>query len=257
MAQCKHNSFDSKVKLFLKLLKFRYTHRQKVKFKCPICEYFGPFKDIDTSTGMRRNAKCPQCGSMERHRLQRIVLDKLSASHDFSKMKILHFAPEPYFSQYFQEQTQDYVSIDLAMDEVTLNADIRSLPFKDSFFDLVFASHVLEHVKMDKVALSEIKRILTDRGIAILPVPVVAEKTIEYPEPNPFEAGHIRAPGNDYFDRFNKYFSHIELYSSEDVSPAYQTFILEKRDHWPTEQMPLRKPMMGSKHIDIVPVCFA
>jgi SAM-dependent methyltransferase len=257
MVQYKNNSFDSSVKEFLKMIKFRYTNRQKVKYECSICKYFGPFHDINTTTGVRRNAKCPRCGSLERHRLQKIVLDKLAAFHDFSKMKFLHFAPEPCFRQYFQEQAQDYISIDLHMDKVTLNADIQSLPFKDSFFDLVFASHVLEHVKMDHIALSEIKRVLSDRGIAILPVPIVAENTIEYPEPNPSEAGHIRAPGHDYFDRFKNYFSHIEIYSSKDVSPAYQTFILEERDHWPTEQMPLRKPMMGGKHIDIVPVCFA
>jgi SAM-dependent methyltransferase len=193
---------------------------------------------------------------MERHRLQKIVLDKLSASYDFSKMKLLHFAPETYFRQYFQEQAEDYVSTDLHMDKVTINADILRLPFKDSVFNLVFASHVLEHVKMDHTALSEIKRVLTDQGIAILPVPVVAEKTIEYPVPNSFEAGHIRAPGPDYFHRFNKYFSHVELYSSEDFSPVYQTFIFEKRDQWPTEQMPLRRPMTGAKHNDFVPVCF-
>jgi len=34
-------------------------------------------------------------------------------------------------------------------------------------------------------------------GIAILPVPLVCEKTLEYPEPNPYEAYHVRAPGMD------------------------------------------------------------
>ena len=251
----KHSPFINSAMLSIKLIRFRYANRQKDKYKCPICRYYGPFKDLKNATGDRLHANCPRCGSMERHRLQKLVLDKLSTAQNFSNMKLLHFAPEPYFVKYFQQKAGLYVSIDLNMQATTLNADILKLPFKDSIFDFVFASHVLEHVKDDHTALSEIRRVLTDQGVAILPVPIVAERTIEYPEPNPFEAGHVRAPAPDYFQRFRHYFSHVDLYSSGDFSAAYQTFIFEKRDHWPTDQMPLRKPMTGTKHSDFVPVC--
>jgi SAM-dependent methyltransferase len=193
---------------------------------------------------------------MERHRLQKIVLDKLAASLNLRDMKVLHFAPEPHFLRYFKEIAGHYTSIDLNMAGVMLHADILALPFKSAVFDLVFASHVPEHIKDDMAALSEIRRVLTDQGIAILPVPIVAEQTIEYREPNPYEAEHIRAPAPDYFQRFRSHFSRVDIYSSEDFSPGYQTFIFEKRDHWPTEKMPLRKPMAGDRHPDFVPVCF-
>jgi hypothetical protein len=51
----------------------------------------------------------------------------------------------------------------------------------------VFASHVLEHIPDDGLAIREIRRILVPDGIAILPVPLVSLKTIEYAEPNPLK----------------------------------------------------------------------
>ena len=253
MARLKRN----RVYQFVQLMKFKSANRRKTNYQCPIRDYYGPFKTLYSTTGARRDANCPRCGSLERHRLQKIVLDKLSASHTLSNMKLLRVAPESYFIPYFQKRAEQYVSMDLNMDRVSVKADILRLPFENAVFDVVFASHVLEHIQNDRGALSEIKRVLTDRGIAILPVPIVAEKTIEYPEPNPLEAGHVRAPGPDYFERFNEFFSRVELYSSEDVSPEYQPFIFEKREHWPTDHLPWRKPMPGEKHIDFVPVCYA
>ena len=34
-----------------------------MKFECPICGYHGPFEDFNSPTGLRKHAKCPQCGS--------------------------------------------------------------------------------------------------------------------------------------------------------------------------------------------------
>lgn len=133
---------------------------------------------------------------------------------------------------------------------------MKNLPFSDSTYDLVFASHVLEHIPNDKKAIQEIRRILKPDGIAILPVPLVAESTIEYPEPNPHETYHVRAPGVDYFDRYTLYFSRIEKYTSDSLPEKYQLFIYEDRSRWPTVQCPLRPAMEGDRHIDIVPVCY-
>jgi hypothetical protein len=115
---------------------------------------------------------------------------------------------------------------------------------------------VLEHIPNDKKAIQEIRRILKPDGIAILPVPLVAESTIEYPEPNPHETYHVRAPGVDYFDRYTLYFSRIEKYTSDSLPEKYQLFIYEDRSRWPTVQCPLRPAMEGDRHIDIVPVCY-
>ena len=71
------------------------------------------------------------------------------------------------------------------MENVDFKVDLTDLPFSDSSYDFVFASHVLEHIQNDHDALAEIKRVLRPGGIAVLPVPIIGAPTVEYPEPNP------------------------------------------------------------------------
>ena len=47
----------------------------------------------------------------------------------------------------------------------------ETLQFKDKKFDVVFSSHVLEHVSDKKLSLREMKRVLKDDGIIIIGVP--------------------------------------------------------------------------------------
>lgn len=240
----------------LRPLIFRLQHRAKENFNCPICLYHGPFKDLHPETGTRKHAQCPKCGSLERHRLQYVAMIKLKKRYDFPTMHMLHFAPEDFFRDIFRNWFSKYVTADLMAENVDYKADITRLPFDDESYDFVFASHVLEHIKDDQKALEEIRRILKPNGIAVLPVPLVAHKTIEYPEPNPHEAYHVRAPGVDYFERYKSVFSRVEELTTEDFPPEYQLYIYENRSVWPTDTMPLRPPMSGEKHIDVVPVCY-
>ena len=229
---------------------------RKERFKCPVCGYSGPFQDLNPSTGLRRHAKCPHCGALERHRLQYLVINILLDNRDTSSSKMLHFAPESVFRKFFSDRFGQYETADIAMKDVDHQVDLQELPFKDQTYDFVFASHVLEHIPDDGKAISEIRRILKPNGIAVLPVPLVAEKTIEYPGPNPHEAHHVRAPGVDYFDRYERFFARVEKFRSDSLPAEYQLFVFENRSQWPTKECPLRPPMQGEKHIDIVPVCY-
>ena len=173
---------------------------------------------------------------------------------DFSRMSMLHFAPEPFFRELFSKWFRNYTTADIARADVNYQIDLRDLPFEDSRFDCVYASHVLEHIKEDDRALSEIKRVLTPSGIAVLPVPIVSVTTIEYPKA--YEFGHVRAPGPDYFEKYEEYFAKVKAFSSNDFPSKYQVFIYEDRTMWPTPERPLARPMEGKKHIDMVPVCY-
>src|SRR6266487_1767815 len=199
---------------------FKFLNRAKDQFECPLCNYKGPFMDLNGFAGFRRHARCPKCQSLERHRLQYLAVS------------------------------------DLLMRGVDHKVDLQNLPFEDATYDFVFASHVLEHIPDDKRAIREIRRIIKPRGVAILPVPVVCEKTIEYPQPNPDEAYHVRAPGFDYFDRYGEYFSRVALHTSDSFPERYQLFIYEYRSAWPTLECPLRPPMPGERHADVVPICY-
>jgi len=62
----------------------------------------------------------------------------------------------------------------------------------------------------------EIRRILKPNGFAILPVPIITDYTVEYPEPNPAEYGHVKSTGLDYFEKYKKYFLVVKIYSSKE-----------------------------------------
>lgn len=240
----------------IRLLVFKFRNSKKTKFECPICGYTGPFKDLAPITGVRRHAQCPCCNALERHRLQFIVVSDILRGVDTANSKMLHFAPEKFLRDFFCRRFGKYETADLFMEDVDHTVDLQQLPFADQTFDFVFASHVLEHIPDDERAISEIRRILKPNGIAILPVPVVGDKTVEYPEPNPHEANHVRAPGIDYFERYERQFARVEKFNSASISPKYQPYIYEDRTKWPTRECPLRIPMEGEKHLDIVPVCY-
>jgi SAM-dependent methyltransferase len=55
---------------------------------------------------------------------------------------------------------------------VFIQHDIQEgLPFKDKFFDVVLASHILEHLKDVEFVLDEIHRVLKNNGILIIGLP--------------------------------------------------------------------------------------
>ena len=238
----------------LSLLKLRQPQREC--FECPACGYEGPFLDVNPPTGRRRHAQCPRCGCLERHRLQLVVVDDVMRDRNAKAMSVLHVSPEPFLRKRFAARFGQYETADLEMPDVDHRVDLCQLPFARETFDCVYASHVLEHIRDDGKALSEIRRVLRPDGIAILPVPIVAPATVEYPSPNPREFGHVRAPGPDYFDKYERYFASVRRYTSDTAPRQFQPFIFEDRSNYPSAACPLRPPMPGTKHLDIVPVCF-
>ena len=244
-------------KLRLPLPLFRLLNGKKARFECPICAYEGPFLDLSAFAGVRKHAKCPRCGSLERHRLQYLAATRAFANLPIATAKMLHFAPEAFLMKIFASRFAKYETADLFMEGVDHKVDIQHLPFKDETYDVIFASHVLEHIRDDRQAITEIRRILKPNGFAILPVPIVCTNTIEYADANPYEAGHIRAPGLDYFDRYMEYFRKVEVQGSESFPERHQLFIYEDRSKWPSRECPLRPPMEGWRHPDFVPICYA
>lgn len=241
----------------LRLAALTVREPNKERFECPVCGYCGPFLDVSPPWGFRRHAECPSCNALERHRLQFLVVNRLLVASDTSKLRMLHVAPEPCFRHLFSQKFGRYESADLNMVDVDHNVDLLKLPFPDNSYDFVFASHVLEHIRDDEGAIAELRRILKPNGIAILPVPIVAEKTIEYPAPSPREGYHVRAPGLDYFDKYERYFSRVDRVTSEELPNKYQPFVYENRTVYPTAACPWRPPMAGERHVDVVPVCYA
>jgi ubiquinone/menaquinone biosynthesis C-methylase UbiE len=169
---------------------------------------------------------------------------------------MLHFAPEGCFRDPLSNLFGRYETADLLSKNVDYRVDLTNLPFDNGSYNFVLASHVLEHIPDDEKAISEIRRILKPNGVAVLAVPIIGEKTIEYSEANINEYNHMRSPGLDYFCKFDRYFSRIEKFSSESQPEIHQTFVYEDRTQWPTKNCPNRLSMQGEKHNDYAFVCY-
>jgi predicted SAM-dependent methyltransferase len=123
---------------------------------------------------------------------------------------MLHVAPEPELSRWLQEvEYIDYVSADLSSPRAMVRMDISDIQYRDNTFDVIYCSHVLEHVPDDRKAMREFWRVLKNGGWAILQVPITADVTFEDPtvtSPEERERlfgqhDHVRRYGPDYRDR--------------------------------------------------------
>ena len=174
-------------------------------YSCPICS--GYFRTL-LANG-RKNALCPRCGSLERHRMIWCYLREKSDLFS-NKMKFLHIAPEFCFQRKFRGMSNlDYFSVDLNSSSAMINMDITDMQFEDDSFDGMLCIHVLEHIVDDIKAMREIYRILRPGGWGILHVPIKGDKTVEnsaiataeermkhYGDPD-----HVRLYGRDIKDR--------------------------------------------------------
>lgn len=221
--------------------------------QCPICGYSGHFLNDWVLTGIRPNAICPSCGGQERHRIQWAVMDQLASRFEFGSMAMLHLAPESHLARRFRAEFGEYTTAEYDGMNADLRLDLTDTDLPDESYDVVFASHVLEHIPDDLEAARNVRRLLRSGGFAVLPVPIVCERTVEYPEAVDTEFGHVRGPGPDYFDRFSGLFD-IELFTSADVDQSVQPWVYEDRSKYPTPAAPYRTASAGRRHQDIVPV---
>jgi len=68
-----------------------------------------------------------------------------------------------------------------AMDELDIKKGFsENIPFEDKSFDVVFSSHVLEHVRDEQQSLIEMKRVLKDDGTLIIGTPTATMAWISF-----------------------------------------------------------------------------
>jgi SAM-dependent methyltransferase len=177
--------------------------------RCPCCSAslrrFEPFGLVP-----RHEAMCPVCESLERHRLIWLYVTRRTDLLDGRPRRMLHVAPEIQLAHLFQRQKHiGYLSADLTNPGAMVRMDITDIQYPDETFDVIYCSHVLEHVPEDRKAMREFFRVLKSGGWAILQVPIKGERTFEDPSvATPEERmrvfgqhDHVRRYGPDYRDR--------------------------------------------------------
>lgn len=181
------------------------------KVQCTVCnakfKKFLPYGRVNS----RENALCPNCLSLERHRLLYVFL-KEKTTFFSAPLKVLHVAPEICFTKRFKNlKNLDYQTADIESPWADIKMDIMDIPLQDNSYDVVFCNHVLEHVEDDIKAMKEFYRILKPGGWAILQSPIYYHNETTYEDPNitdPKERekhfgqdDHHRIFGKDYADR--------------------------------------------------------
>ena len=192
---------------------------------CPVCEKssrrfrrYGPQR--------REDAQCAHCGALERHRLFWLFVKRKTNLFDGKSKIMLHIAPEECFESKLKQQlSNNYLTADLLDPRAMRKIDITDIDFPDQSFDVIYCSHVLEHVQDDRKAMREFYRILKCDGWAILLVPITAERTFEDPSiTDPEERlkvfgqnDHVRRYGTDYVNRLTEAGFSVRIIQVKDV----------------------------------------
>ncbi len=176
---------------------------------CPVC---GKKSNRFVQYGVipREDARCMHCGALERHRLVWLFFERMTDLFDGKPKKMLHIAPERAFEALLKKQLgAGYLTADLINPRAMVRMDITNIQFPSDTFDVIYCSHVLEHVPDDKLAIHELYRILKPDGWAVILVPINADKTFEDPsvvDPTKRlelfgQKDHLRRYGPDFRER--------------------------------------------------------
>jgi SAM-dependent methyltransferase len=186
----------------------RLRHAGLARF-CPCCgSHLREFKTFGVIP--RPEALCPVCGSLERHRLICLYMRRRTDLFSGNRKRMLHVAPEAELSRLFQEaEAIEYLSADLSSPTAMVKMDVTDIHYPDNSFDVIYCSHVLEHVADDTAAMREFHRVLKPGGWAVLQVPISGDTTFEddtvtSPEVREKLFGqrdHVRRYGKDYAER--------------------------------------------------------
>ena len=153
--------FENEV-LFRSIFAF---HLRGKSHECKVCDH-GVKKFIEIPDG---DLLCPFCGSRSRTRRLYSILKE----NDSIRGKVLHFSPSRSVYRLLKKNPHiDYFSTDYE-DEFLADYkyDIKQIPLKEEFFNLIICYHILEHIEDDKKAITELHRVLKSNGTCLIQTP--------------------------------------------------------------------------------------
>lgn len=213
--------------------------------ECPVCgtrrRKFLPYGYVTS----RDNALCPNCLSLERHRLLWLWLQRESDLFE-SRPRLLHVAPEVCLMRHLRKAYKghetDYVTADLESPLADIHFDIQHIPLENESFDVVFCNHIMEHVEDDLRAMREIYRVMRHGGWVVVLSPVELDRATTFEDDSITDEAertrifgqydHRRVYGRDYADRLREAGFEVEdLDYRATLSPTEQKLYALPSDH--------------------------
>jgi SAM-dependent methyltransferase len=192
---------------------------------CPVCgtssRAFRPFGNPP-----RPEAHCARCYSLERHRLVWLFFAEKTSLFDGRPKAMLHIGPEYGMEPRLRRRIgRGYITADLMDPEVMVRMDVTDIQYPAGSFDVIYCSHVLEHVPDDRKAMRELHRVLKGDGWAVVQVPTRPGATYEDPAiVDPRERlrafgqeDHVRYYGEDFADRLREAGFDVRVVTPDDV----------------------------------------
>lgn len=180
--------------------------------------------------GSRPHVRCEKCGSLERTRIMKLVLDRIQMPK--FGMKVLHLAPERALATYFVEKaggTKNYHAFDLnpslykwapGIKKLDLCTEVESL--KENYYDLVVHSHVMEHLPCNYAyVLFHLHRSLKETGYHICCIPVMSGF---------YDETTASIPTEEAIRRFGQH-DHVRRFGVEDIQFSLGTIFRLKREY--------------------------
>ena len=210
------------------LLKARAALGARAVRYCPACDsgVVGFFR-----YGDERDWGCPKCGASPRERLMHALLDAGRIVIP-SGAAVLHCAPnEASLVRRFYRSAGDYVPADIDPARYAVpgmqKLDLMSMT-DEGRFDIIYASHVMEHVPDDATVLSNIRTALRPNGEAWLIVPLWEKPSEDGPpdlsgkerERRFGQWDHVRQYGRDFADRIRAAGLEVDLIDASMLPPA-------------------------------------
>lgn len=200
---------------------------------CPICGYKSEFLPLNAQYP-NEIVRCPKCKSLHRHRLIFLLFAKKFKHLLDNPIKLLHFAPEPCLYNFFREKENiDYYPVDINPEGyksrnifIRCKVNMENIPYEDNNFDVIYNSHVLEHVPKDIQAMAELRRVLKPNGVCFIMVPMSGnQETLEKEEYNTPELrlkyynqeDHLRFYGKDFRNRLASVGFNVQELRAEDI----------------------------------------
>lgn len=149
---------------------------------------------------------CPYCGSSSRQRrLWTLLQPRLN-----NNISVLDFSPPRcLYRKLLQLRQVAYTPTDFAGEFLASRSlDITHLDLEDNSYDLIVCYHVLEHVEEDRLAMTEMFRVLKPSGSCIIQTP--------FKDGDIYEDASIKDPKErkKHFDQED----HVRIYSVDGLS---------------------------------------